>query len=125
MGDTVARLREETIQGTRSGDELEVMSGPEDGRRFALDQPAVTIGRLPSCDISLPLDPSVSRNHARLTHDNNAWVVDDLGSRYGTEVDGAAVRPRTPLRDGAMLRVGETYLRFRHFQTLPDGRGSD
>ena len=117
MDNTLGRLREETIESAaRRSDELEVVSGPEDGRRFALERPAMTIGRLPSCDISLPLDPSVSRNHARLMRDGSDCVVEDLGSRYGTEVDGVPVRPRAPLRDGSVLRVGETYLRFRRFQ---------
>ena len=53
-------------------------------------------------------DPGVSRRHAELRLDSAGdVVVEDLGSTNGTLVDGRRV-DRTPLRDGATVRVGST-----------------
>lgn len=74
---------------------------------------AFTIGRLLECEVALPGDPSVSRKHAVLTRvagGGGAWLVEDLGSRSGTFLNGvrlpAAPSGRTPVRTGDLLRVG-------------------
>jgi putative peptide zinc metalloprotease protein len=79
-----------------------------DSRRVRLLD-AVTIGRGPENTVSLD-DPSVSRKHARVFVENGHAVLEDVGSRYGTTVNG--VRATEPLRvgDGTRFRVGDTYL---------------
>ena len=49
------------------------------------DEPAL-IGRAPDCDLVLAHE-SVSRNHARISHDKGAWTVSDLGSKNGIKVN--------------------------------------
>ena len=73
----------------------------------------MTIGRAPGNAVALPWDREVSRVHARLEWTRLGWVlVDD--SRNGSLVDGVLVRGgRRLLRDGAVLRTGETVLLFR------------
>ena len=44
-------------------------------------------GRLPTCDLVLN-DPSVSRHHASLKVADGKCFVQDVGSRFGTFVDG-------------------------------------
>lgn len=68
----------------------------------------VTVGRADQCDICLPPDAEkVSRTHARFVHNGNRWYVSDLGSRWGTYVNGIKLAPNkdVPLNDGDLLRV--------------------
>lgn len=46
-----------------------------------------TIGRAASCDIRCQ-NPTVSRVHARISHDGSQWVLQDAGSSSGITVDG-------------------------------------
>lgn len=52
----------------------------------------LTIGSGPDCDVSLAV-PSVSGRHCRLTREGQAVLVEDLGSRNGTYVNGARLEP--------------------------------
>ncbi len=82
----------------------------DDGRRAPISEDAVTIGRLPDCDIVLS-DPNVSRRHAEVRRRGNDFVVIDLGSTNGTRVNGAGVRERR-LADGDVITLGSTRIRF-------------
>ena len=67
---------------------------------------------------SLHWDTEVSRLHAELERIAGEWTVSDDGlSRNGTFVNGARISGRTRLRDGDVLRVGQTVDR------LPPARG--
>lgn len=50
-----------------------------------------TVGRHPTNDIELPCD-AVSRYHARITRENNAYRVTDLHSSNGTFINGQKVQ---------------------------------
>ncbi len=66
----------------------------------------VTVGR--QCDICLPADAEkVSRVHARFVFDGSRWHVSDLGSRWGTYVNGIKLSANTdvPLNDGDLIRI--------------------
>jgi len=65
------------------------------------------IGRDATCDLVLD-NPSVSGLHACLHWREGSWFVQDLGSRNGTAVGGAAVPPGTSvaLAPGALLTFG-------------------
>jgi hypothetical protein len=70
----------------------------------------VTLGRAPSSTVVLA-DPSVSRMHARISPgDGDGPRLEDLGSRYGTFVDGVRVRGPVRLREGARLTLGDSEL---------------
>jgi hypothetical protein len=81
-----------------------------DGRRVAVEDEAVTIGRLPECAVALA-DPNVSRRHAQVRRDGTNVVVVDLGSTNGTKVNGVPVREHKLLA-GDRITVGTTVLRF-------------
>jgi hypothetical protein len=81
-----------------------------DGRRVAIGEEPVTIGRLPECEIPLS-DANVSRRHAEIRRDGSAVVVIDLGSTNGTRVNGTQVRQQR-LADGDLVTVGITTFRF-------------
>jgi DNA-binding NtrC family response regulator len=58
-------------------------------------------------------DAWMSTRHARLRREpNGAWVVEDVGSKNGTFVDGERVVSRR-LQDGAVLIIGQTLLIYR------------
>jgi hypothetical protein len=79
----------------------------------------VTLGRVDSNDLVLD-DASVSRFHAWLQLDERTqqWSLTDAESRNGTWVNAQKCEPRkrTPLNDGADIRLGDATLRF----FLPD-----
>jgi Nif-specific regulatory protein len=70
----------------------------------------IQIGR----DIGMQLvlgDGKVSRHHATITRDGDAWVLVDQESRHGTFANGERVA-RHRLTDGDQLQIGSTVLRF-------------
>ena len=81
-----------------------------DGSRVAVGEDAVIIGRAPECDIELA-DATVSRRHAEVVRDGDAWFIRDLGSSNGTKVNGAGVVDQI-LNDGDDIRLGAVTLRF-------------
>src|SRR6185369_11102802 len=67
----------------------------------------LTIGRQENCDIRLAND-AVSRTHARLRCERGgAWRLADLGSRWGTFLNGCRVQPDAdlPLQAGDLIRI--------------------
>lgn len=58
-------------------------------------------------------DASVSRRHARVLVEGGRVVVEDLGSKNGTFVDGARIDGPAPLSDGSELRLGLAAFTFR------------
>lgn len=50
--------------------------------------------------------PTVSRHHAVVRVTGDRAIVEDLGSKNGTWVDGLRVQTQQALRDGAELRLG-------------------
>ena len=71
---------------------------------------SIEIGRDPSCDV--PLDfPMVSWRHARLMRAPEGVVVEDLGSRNGTYVDGVRISTKLLVKPGQDIGLGS--FRFR------------
>ncbi|MGO1069348.1 FHA domain-containing protein [Lysobacter sp. CA199] len=69
------------------------------------------IGREADCDVRIE-HPTVSRNHAELSHDADGWHLLDLGSKNGTHVDGIEIS-RTQLdRSDCWLRFGDVLCEF-------------
>lgn len=81
-----------------------------DGDGITLGDEPVSIGRLSECDIQVD-DTHVSRRHAEVRRDGDAFVVVDLQSSNGTRVNGATVKERV-LTDGDEIKVGNTAIRF-------------
>ena len=74
----------------------------------------VTIGRAPESGITLAWDTEISRVHARFERIDVAWtIVDDGLSRNGTFVNQHRLHGRHRLRDGDVLRFGDTLVAFR------------
>jgi pSer/pThr/pTyr-binding forkhead associated (FHA) protein len=74
----------------------------------------LTIGRGEGSDVQVHWDRDVSRTHAEFERVGGVWTISDDGlSRNGTFVNGERVGTRQRLRDGDVLRVGQTVVLFR------------
>jgi transcriptional regulator with GAF, ATPase, and Fis domain len=84
-----------------------VMAGPDEGKEVPLGR-ALTVGSGEDADLLLK-DAAVSRKHARLSLRGMRVLVEDLGSKNGTQFAGARVeRAVVPL--GAVVTLGKTQL---------------
>jgi two-component system, NtrC family, response regulator GlrR len=81
-----------------------------DNRTQTFASPRLVIGADPRADLVVA-DPAMSKFHCEIRIANGAATVRDLGSRNGTLVDHVRVI-EAPLRDGAVLGLGRTTLRF-------------
>lgn len=68
-----------------------------------LDAPIVTLGRDQSCTVVLA-QQAVSRNHARISQDGQLFFVEDLGSAFGTQLNGK----KLPKGEKRLLNNGDT-----------------
>ena len=89
---------------------LTAVEGDSDGATWESTTDRCAIGSHQSNDFVLS-DPTVSRFHCELWLDDEGARVRDLGSRNTTRVDGVRVTEGW-LRNGSLLRVGRTVLRF-------------
>ena len=89
---------------------LVVESGPDSGQAFPLAQADNVIGRDPSCEVTLR-DSMVSRMHALIRTEGERFVVFDLGSRAGTNVNGEALFGYD-LSDGDTIVMGRSQVRL-------------
>ena len=70
------------------------------------------IGRGETTDITLPGE-LVSRHHATLTHDGEAFVLEDLGSANRTYHNGEQVQDPVKLEDGDSIAIGGFQMQFQ------------
>lgn len=86
-----------------------LMDGDPENEKTTFSQNEISIGREPSCDISLP-DPVISARHARLIYRNMHWWIEDLMSTNGTYLNDERVESPTILINGDELRIGKNIL---------------
>jgi hypothetical protein len=76
--------------------------------RRELSGDRAVLGRSRECEIQIA-DPNVSRQHAELRREGAGWVIVDLGSTNGIEVNGRRVK-RATLEPGDRIALGQTEL---------------
>ena len=83
------------------------------GRAVLGAETGVVIGRDPSASSHVVVDPSVSREHARLSVEGGELSVEDLESTNGTYLNGRRLEPgqRARVADGDELELGSVRLR--------------
>jgi hypothetical protein len=93
---------------------LVVLSSPslEEGRAYALDSVALTVGRGAQNDLPLRGDGFASAVHARVEPRNGGVWLTDEGSTNGTFLNGERLERERKLDRGDVIKVGETELRF-------------
>ena len=88
--------------------ELLVAAGPLSGRRFAVPEAGLRLGRSSSCEISIA-DPALSRNHCLFEMREEALWVTDLASANGTLVNGKELGAESArLAAGDVVTAGDT-----------------
>lgn len=76
-----------------------------------LSRDETVIGRDPDCHIQIDSN-AVSRTHARIVRDGDRFLVEDIGSRNGTLVNGMRIVKATPLVHNDSIRLGPILIRF-------------
>jgi len=94
---------------------LIALQGPEAGRAYVLRADSTVLGRQHDSAICL-LGRAISRHHARISHDNGDWTIEDLDSSNGTFLNGQrlAANAPTPLTERDTLQIGPYVFGLRH-----------
>ena len=74
------------------------------GKSWKLEKTELIIGRGADCDVVVP-DRQVSRHHTRIRRNPDGYVVEDLGSKNGTHLNGAPIKEPVLLQDGDIIQV--------------------
>ena len=87
--------------------QLVVVQGKPEGMTIPLAGPRYKIGRGEACQLR-PNSDLVSREHAEFSVTADSVIVQDLGSRNGTEVNGKRLAANQPqlLKSGDLIKVG-------------------
>ena len=82
-----------------------------EGRRVVVGPDGATIGRGRQADIVLS-DPNISRQHAEIRPRGGSWVIADLGSTNGSQLNGRRIDGTEVLRSGDEIELGASVLTF-------------
>ena len=100
---------------TRDADEFPVivwLDGSLSNQHWVLDSEEMILGRDDICDIMIPMR-QVSRQHLRFRARGGSALVEDMGSKNGTWVNGFRLLGARELEDGDEIRVAkDVRLRF-------------
>lgn len=111
---------EKGIQAINVGPFLEVVASGclsvGISKKWIIDDNTV-IGRALDCPVIIP-DPYVSQHHARIFNANGVYMVEDLGSRNGTFLNGERLVAPVPLKQGDRLRIGRVLFGFNSSSRL-------
>ena len=82
------------------------------GTQFETGPVPLAVGRSSENAVALVKDEFASARHARVEAKRDGVWITDVGSTNGTWVNGERMNGRRRLRQGDVVRVGETELRF-------------
>jgi pSer/pThr/pTyr-binding forkhead associated (FHA) protein len=89
---------------------LFTLEGAGAGATVGLGDRPLLVGRVAHADLHLD-DAQVSKEHARIEWSGSGWVITDLGSSFGTWVNGVRVS-RSDLAPMDRITIGGTVLVF-------------
>jgi adenylate cyclase len=99
------------------------LTSVEDGQAFELKMGgSLVVGRALTSDIPV-FDPTISRRHAELSHDEHGVELRDLGSSNGTFVNGTKVA-HARLNAGDVIAFGKVSFRLTERTTTPTTGGA-
>jgi hypothetical protein len=101
----------QAVGTTNAGGQLVLLQHGRPVRTYALNKDVVALGRMSECDIVIS-DPGASRRHAEIRREDGRFVLTDLGSTNGTQVNESTVSERD-LEEGDRITIGHTVLEFR------------
>lgn len=82
-----------------------------DGSRVVIGSQGATLGRGRQADIVLN-DPNISRKHAEIRPRGGSWVITDLESTNGSQLNGRRVDGTEVLRPGDEIELGASVMTF-------------
>lgn len=91
---------------------LVVTSPAGNESHYFVDKDRLTIGRGAECDIALS-DAAASKQHAAIVTVGLDHVLQDLGSRNGTAVNGKRIETHV-LQNEDLVEIGESRIRYRN-----------
>ena len=104
-----SRLSASRPGSARVARRLEVVAGPDAGKKIELAQSSIMIGRT-GADLTIN-DPKVSGLHCELRLQSDGYRVRDLGSTNGTHVKGVRVVDGF-IPPGATIQIGKSAIVF-------------
>ncbi|QDE67615.1 FHA domain-containing protein [Myxococcus xanthus] len=101
-------------------------AGAAQSTEFVLDDAVITLGRDKACQVVLA-QQAVSRNHARICQEGTLFFVEDLGSSYGTQINGKPVPKgeKRLLRNGDVIAIATFDVRFERVMDLNPEAGGE
>ena len=116
---TASMTRPMVLEDVQDRAYLVVLVGPNTGEMYSVEATTV-LGRGEKCDVRLFGD-AISRQHARIEVTGDQIIVEDLGSRNGTFINGRRIT-REALVDGDKLQIGaRTVLKFTYHDQIEEG----
>ena len=108
--------------GPKRGLALRFISGKYQGGEFPMvPNKEIVVGRSSDLDMVL-VEEMVSRKHARIAYENDAIVIEDLGSTNGTFVNGEKIK-RAQLKEGDRVLIGTSILKVIVVDGQPNDQG--
>src|SRR5690606_29643394 len=101
------------------------LQAPDNNRSVTLDKPILFVGRHPECDLIINHSRKVSRKHCCLAEINGHFVVRDLGSTNGVQINGRRVVGTKELNNGDELIIGDCLYTFYDGSVTPESLLSD
>lgn len=84
---------------------------------YVLDEPVITVGRLPENTISIA-NMGVSRRHLRIEEDfDRKYILTDLNSLNGTMINGKRVK-KVPLHTGDKITIGKFTIIYEEISSV-------
>ena len=74
------------------------------GQQWTIVTDEFVIGRGGECDLVLP-ERQVSRYHVKILREDGRFILQDLGSKNGTHLNGGKVTGRVPIQDGDEIQI--------------------
>jgi len=89
------------------------------GTEHVLADSVITLGRDKSCQVVLS-QQAVSRNHARICQEGKLFFLEDLGSAFGTQLNGKPLPKgeKRLLRNGDVIAIAQYDVRFDRLTEL-------
>lgn len=90
---------------------------------YGLEPGDYLIGRDPSCPISLD-SPEISRKHAQLHVAHDHFSIEDVGGRFGTQLNGRQIVGTVTIQPGQTITLGRTTIELHHIDPSKSAPGA-
>ena len=107
------------LDGGDARGRLVAIAGEIRGQTYTIGPTPATLGRDENAEVPLT-DSRVSRQHARITPLEDTWLIEDLGSRNGTRLNGQPLTRTERLQFGDKIELGWTAFIFNRYDPLDE-----